>query len=64
MELIKVNKVSFGYGTHNNTIKDINMSVNQGDFLCIVGENGSGKRTLIKCILGLNEVKHKKLCDR
>lgn len=61
MELIKVNKVSFGYGTHNNTIKDINMSVNQGDFLCIVGENGSGKSTLIKCILGLNEVKQGKI---
>lgn len=56
MELIKINNVSFGYFSQNYTIKDINMSVNEGDFLCIVGENGSGKSTLIKSILGLNKI--------
>lgn len=28
-------------------------SVNQGDYLCIVGENGAGKSTLMKTLLGL-----------
>ena len=31
----------------------IRFSVNQGDYLCIVGENGAGKSTLMKTLLGL-----------
>lgn len=34
-------------------IKNINFSVNQGDFISIVGPNGAGKSTLIKTLLGL-----------
>lgn len=32
---------------------DISFPVEEGDYLCIVGENGSGKSSLIKAILGL-----------
>lgn len=31
----------------------ISFSVDQGDYLCIVGENGAGKSTLMKTLLGL-----------
>lgn len=31
----------------------LDLSVNRGDYLCIVGENGSGKSTLMKTLLGL-----------
>ncbi len=34
-------------------ISDVNFEVEQGDYLCIVGENGTGKTTLMKGILGL-----------
>ncbi len=34
--------------------QNINFEVEQGDYLCIVGENGAGKSTLIKALLGLN----------
>ncbi len=34
-------------------LKDISFSVEEGDYICIVGENGSGKSSLIKGILGL-----------
>ncbi len=33
--------------------EDINLSIDSGGFLCIVGRNGAGKSTLIKTILGL-----------
>lgn len=33
---------------------DLSFSVEEGDYLCVVGENGVGKSTLIKAILGLN----------
>ena len=34
-------------------IDKLSLSVDNGDYLCVVGENGSGKSTLIKGILGL-----------
>ena len=54
MEVIKVENLSFAYHSHD-VIKNINMDVRQGEFVCIIGENGGGKSTLIKCILGLNK---------
>ncbi len=51
-EIIKIENVSFNY--HNRTIfKDFNLSIQKGDFLCILGESGSGKSTLLGLILGL-----------
>ncbi|MBR4169574.1 MAG: metal ABC transporter ATP-binding protein [Lachnospiraceae bacterium] len=41
----------------NTTVIDgLSFSVNEGDYLCIVGDNGAGKSTLLKCILGLKSV--------
>lgn len=55
MNLIEIKNVSFSYPTKKDTLKNINIKVEQGKFTCIVGENGSGKSTLLKCILGLNK---------
>ncbi len=65
MTLIELKNASFGYGD-NIVIKSINLTVNDGDFICIVGPNGSGKTTLISGILGLikpinGSVKYKEL---
>lgn len=40
-------------GYHEGIIKDISFTINNGDFISIVGENGVGKSTLIKTILNL-----------
>lgn len=49
-QLICKNAV-LGYDNHVVT-KEINFTINRGDYLCIVGKNGSGKTTLAKTILG------------
>lgn len=36
-------------------LKDINISINEGDYLCIIGENGSGKSTLMRTLLHLQQ---------
>ncbi len=36
-------------------IKDLDFQINQGDYLCILGENGAGKSTLMKGILSLKK---------
>ena len=55
MNLIEIKDLCFSYPTKLNTLKHINIKIEQGSFTCIVGENGSGKSTLLKCILGLNK---------
>lgn len=49
---IKCNGVSFSYDG-KTAAKDISFTLNKGDYLCILGENGTGKSTIIKGLLGL-----------
>lgn len=34
-------------------VDDVSFTVNRGDYLCIVGENGAGKSSLVRAMLGL-----------
>lgn len=52
MSLITCNDLALAY-EGVIAVSDISFSVDDGDYLCIVGENGAGKSTLIKGILGL-----------
>ncbi|QER42328.1 metal ABC transporter ATP-binding protein [Thermodesulfobacterium sp. TA1] len=49
--VLKVENLYFAYD-EALVLKDINFEVKQGDFLALIGPNGGGKSTLIKCILG------------
>ena len=45
---------SYGSGKHTTSVlKDINLSIREGEFVAIVGFSGSGKTTLISLIAGL-----------
>ena len=37
-------------------VKDLNCQIASGYYMCIVGENGPGKRTLVKSLMGLQAV--------
>lgn len=50
--MIKVNNVTFNYKT-NKAINNISLEINEGEFVSIIGVNGSGKSSLIKLISGL-----------
>lgn len=51
---IKRLEVSFGRKT---ILTDINLEVNAGDRIGIIGKNGAGKTTLIETIMGVNNAK-------
>lgn len=52
MSLIDIKNLSLGYDG-NIVLKNVNLKIEENDFICVVGPNGSGKSTLIKGILGL-----------
>ncbi len=54
MAQIKGTDVSVGY-EKRIVAGGINFEINEGDYLYIVGENGSGKSTFMKCVLGLEK---------
>ena len=53
-ELVKVDNVSFQYeGQEQYALREVSLSVREGEWLAIVGHNGSGKSTLAKLLNGL-----------
>lgn len=61
MENIVLNNVTYEFVTTDENekenrwvaLKNINLHINEGEFLCVIGKNGSGKSTLGKLINGL-----------
>lgn len=50
--IIEVRGLSAGYDGRT-VLHDVNLTVYERDFLGIIGPNGGGKTTLIRCMLGL-----------
>lgn len=51
MSMIEIKNLNFSYGDFQ-VLKDINLDVKEGEFVVIIGSNGSGKSTFIKNLLG------------
>jgi len=54
---IEVQDLYFSYGG-NLVLRDVNLRIEQGDFLAILGPNGSGKTTFLKLLLGILSPSH------
>lgn len=50
--LITAQKVSKTYGSGNFSLKPISINIKTGNVLGVVGENGNGKTTLLRCLAG------------
>jgi len=51
---VKFDNVDFGYGSVK-VLDDINLEISEPGLVCIIGPNGVGKSTLIKCINRINK---------
>lgn len=49
---IKCNNLTFGYDEENLLYKNLNFDLSRGEKLLVVGENGIGKTTLLRLIMG------------
>ena len=52
MSLVTFENVALGYDG-NVVVHGLNFAIQNGDYVCIVGENGAGKSTMVKGLLGL-----------
>lgn len=53
IKTISLENVSFKYETaHKEILKNINLDINTGEKLALIGRNGSGKTTIVKLLLG------------
>ncbi len=53
MSLIELKNVSYSYDKVNPAVKSLSLSVNEGEYIAIIGHNGSGKSTLAKIMNAL-----------
>lgn len=59
MELLRIQQIEKYYGSKSSLTKaidNISMTVNQGEFVAIMGASGSGKTTLLNCISTIDRV--------
>ncbi|MDQ0229629.1 ABC transporter ATP-binding protein [Metabacillus malikii] len=58
-ELVKLKNIEFQYSRESTKILDrLSLSILKGEWLSIVGANGTGKSTLLKVIAGLEKPQH------
>ena len=50
LDLVNVNS----YYGNIHVLKDVNLSVKEGQIVCLLGANGAGKTTTVRTIVGLN----------
>jgi zinc transport system ATP-binding protein len=59
-KILEIENLTFNYDSVN-VLENINLSLNEKDFLAIIGPNGGGKSTLLKLILGILQIKNGKI---
>ena len=55
--MLCVEHLRFWYKPGRPVLEDVSFSQQGGDILCLLGPNGTGKTTLLRCLLGLSQAK-------
>lgn len=64
LEIGRLNKIYHSDRKPIHALQDIDLQIEEGEFVCIVGPSGCGKSTLMRCIAGLEPITSGKLALR
>ena len=53
---IKVENLYKKYSESEMILKNVNLEIEKGEVICIIGASGGGKSTLLRCLIGLEEI--------
>ena len=55
MTILEIKDLHKAYGEKTQVLRGINLQIEQGEFVCIIGLSGAGKSTLLRCVNRLIE---------
>ena len=61
MSILETKGLCKNYGA-NNILSDIDLQINTGEFVAVMGQSGGGKSTLLYCISGMDHPSSGKVC--
>ena len=50
--ILKIKNLSKSFGNHE-VLKNVNLTMDKGEIIAVIGSSGSGKSTMLRCINGL-----------
>jgi phosphonate transport system ATP-binding protein len=53
--ILEIKDLHKAYGEKTQVLRGINLQIEQGEFVCIIGLSGAGKSTLLRCVNRLIE---------
>ena len=65
MGKIELHQVSYAYetnGQNSAVLENVDLTINSGEFVCILGKSGCGKTTLLRVIAGLQQPQKGTVC--
>ncbi|MBE5865961.1 MAG: ABC transporter ATP-binding protein [Lachnospiraceae bacterium] len=65
-ELLKIENLSKSYTSQNvstGVLENLNLTVCENEFICILGPSGCGKSTLLRCIAGFEDYTGSIMCN-
>ncbi|MBU0751695.1 MAG: ABC-F family ATPase [Gammaproteobacteria bacterium] len=57
-QAVEIEKLQFGYEADQPVIRNLNLAIDAGDRLAVIGENGVGKTTLMRLLMGELQAQH------
>lgn len=61
MSILETKGLCKSYGS-NNILSDVDLRIDNGEFIAIMGQSGCGKSTLLYCISGMDKSSAGKIC--
>ena len=58
---VEFNHVTFSYGGETNVLEDINLTVNPGEMIALIGPTGAGKTTIVSLVSRFYDIKEGEL---